>query len=251
MKKVGTKCEKAILRWLFIVLGISALVCIPSMIYYHQTCDVIEEALSGEYIERTKTAYFGTSVVNVSDKLLNDWEKGAHIYVPSFLTYALSNKVYETFAAGANNFLLLLPYDEFNEIARDENIQAFMLPTGSTGGYSIYLTSSTQGTQLYHELGHYADYSRDLPSQMSEWIAVYNAEWIEDPYLVLYKEKKAGENEEEQKETYLKESFAEAFAQWNIHENNETGDSISQYNVCDREHYPLSYEYMDRFYGGY
>lgn len=118
---------------------------------------------------------------------------------------------------------------------------------------------------IIHELAHFADDTHDNISNSEEWREIYQAEWVDNEWLQLYKKELL--SDEEQYKLFLKESFAEGFASWYVtyycdkyyseYEDQQIDKSDIPVPVfksnpdIDQETYPLTFEYMAKFYEHY
>lgn len=119
---------------------------------------------------------------------------------------------------------------------------------------------------IIHELAHFADDTHDGLSQNEEWKSIYQKEWKNNKWLQGYK--KDSLSVDEQMNLFFKESFAEGFAMWYVSdyrekyyatyseqqsEKNDILETVSNSVNAEvnKENYPLTYEYMERFYAQY
>lgn len=175
-------------------------------------------------------------------------------------------KLYKDFGWADNTYMVYtsIDYIRRNDVKDSGSYtNAYYLTPRKSNDKYIFFWNQTDDS-LLHELAHFADDTHGYISNEDAWRDIYYSEWTENEWLHNYKDKKS--EDDEQEKLYLKESFAEGFAQWYcdyynsmyIENCNEEDLERLYLHVIEnttkgitKDEYPLTYAYMADFYENY
>lgn len=267
-QNIKNRCNPTVQRILALLLAMSVVANALQLYIYHQGKGLIEDEPHSQNQDEdfVENNCIGVKLPDCDiyvDKRLDCFD-GLDLRTDNDWLYKC--KLYKDFGWYPNAYLVYTSIEYVqhdDDKSLDARTNAYFLTYEGDDNMYIYVWNTTESSIL-HEFAHFADYTHDTLSQSKEWAAIYEKEWKQNTWLLNYKREDLNVNE--QYALYLKESFAESFSQWycdyyeeEYSKNCSTEELASVISHTayvasrhiDKDAYPLTYEYMQKFYENY